>query len=89
MFAWLQRASKRTAALERKRYSDYEYDVDVEGDDGAASPTESSSPKRFRHTRFTTEDRRFGAHHNVASGHLQHTTKEVMQPLSWQSSSHH
>lgn len=46
--------------MERKRYADYEYEVDLEGDDGANSPTESSSPKRFRHTRFTTEDRRFG-----------------------------
>ncbi|KAK9904272.1 hypothetical protein WJX75_008209 [Coccomyxa subellipsoidea] len=70
-----RRASKRTAALERKRYSDYEYDVDVEGDDGAASPTESSSPKRFRHTRFTTEDRRFGIYDErryQANGMLQH-----------------
>lgn len=56
----LQRTSKRAAALGRKRYSEYEYDIDLEEDDGAISPHESNSPKRFRHTRFTTEDRRFG-----------------------------
>ncbi|BDA45575.1 probable single myb histone 3 at N-terminal half [Coccomyxa sp. Obi] len=78
-----QRASKRAAALERKRYADYEYDIDHEGDDGANSPTESSSPKRFRHTRFTTEDRRFGIYDErryQASAILQHGAKTSPRP---------
>jgi hypothetical protein len=60
MICLWQRTSKRAAALGRKRYADYEYDVDLEEDDGAVSPHESNSPRRSRNMRFTTEDRRFG-----------------------------
>lgn len=56
----LQRISHRAAVVGRKRYSEYEYDEDMSDDDGASSPADGSSPKRFRHTRSTTEDRRFG-----------------------------
>ncbi len=73
-----QRMSKRAAALGRKRYSDYEYDIDLEEDDSAQSPHESSSPKRFRHTRFTTEDRRFGACSPLAAAKEERrTTSEI------------
>ena len=58
-----QRTSQRSAVVGRKRYSDYEYDEAMSSDDGGGSdtPPGGASPKRFRHSRITTEDRRFGA----------------------------